>query len=85
MGTSFVNFEKHGLWVNDGALEIWLLLLLHEIDSMPQAPDWLKSLRNQWYIVAAHLINGCAAKTENHKNKFITLCQATLNNFLVVL
>ncbi|MBD0263555.1 MAG: hypothetical protein ICV78_12770 [Tolypothrix sp. Co-bin9] len=51
---------------------------------MPQAPDWLKSLRNQWYIVAAHPFSGCAAKTENHKNKLITLCQATLNNFLVV-
>jgi len=52
MGSTFVEFRNRGFEADDGALEIWLLLLVDAIDKLPSAPQWLKEVREEWYINA---------------------------------
>ena len=48
MGTSFVDYRGGGFWASDGAIEIWLRLLIREIDSRAPVPSWLAELREHW-------------------------------------
>jgi hypothetical protein len=48
MGSTFVDFKGHGFEANDATLEVWLALLVDEIDRMPDAPQWLRDLREEW-------------------------------------
>lgn len=48
---------SYGFWVKDGPLDIWLTALGQTIDEAEDAPDWLRSLRTNWYD--AHQGGGC--------------------------
>jgi hypothetical protein len=48
MGSTFVDFKDHGFEANDATLEVWLALLVDEIDRMQDAPQWLRDLREEW-------------------------------------
>lgn len=39
---------EYGFWVKDGPMQIWLAALAQMIDETKDAPEWLKSLRNEW-------------------------------------
>jgi hypothetical protein len=52
MGSTFVDFGGQGFEAGDPILEVWLLLLVDEIDKMDSAPAWLKALRAEWHVQA---------------------------------
>jgi hypothetical protein len=58
MGSSFVEFQGNGFWVRDSALEIWLSLLVEQIDRDPSPSPWLQDLREQWHVATMGFI-GC--------------------------
>lgn len=52
MGSSFIDFRDYGFWAWDGAVEVWLYLLVQEIDKLESIPDWLKEARDHWLLQA---------------------------------
>lgn len=50
MGSTFVEFRGRGFEANDAQIEIWLLLLVDEIVKLTNPPDWLKEVRQEWYL-----------------------------------
>jgi len=52
MSSTFVRFRGKGFEANDSTLEIWLLLLVHEIDSWGVTSNWLKRTRDEWFLQA---------------------------------
>ncbi len=58
MGSSFVEFHGDGFWVRDGSLEIWLSVLVEQIDRESTPPEWLRDLREQWHVATIGF-NGC--------------------------
>jgi hypothetical protein len=52
MGSTFVEFRDRGFEANNATLEVWLMLLVQEIDAMDSVPDWLREVREDWYIEA---------------------------------
>ncbi len=54
MGTSFTSFRNQEFWTSDGLLEVWLYLLVREIDKYPDPNSWLMNLRDHWLFEATH-------------------------------
>jgi hypothetical protein len=52
MGTSFIDFKGYGFWTRDAGLELWLYLLVQEINSLTSPPDWLKEAQDHWLTQA---------------------------------
>jgi hypothetical protein len=52
MGSTQIDYRGKGFQANDSEMEIWLALLVQEIDSTPTAPDWLREVREEWEIQA---------------------------------
>jgi hypothetical protein len=52
MGSTFVRFGDRGFEASDAQLEIWLLLLVAEIDRLPSPPPWLAEARQEWHLQA---------------------------------
>ncbi len=52
MGSSFIDFKDYGFWSRDDGIEVWLSLLVREIDRLDSVPDWLKEARDHWLLQA---------------------------------
>jgi len=52
MGSSFIDFKNYGFWARDAGIEVWLYLLVQEIDRLESIPDWLKETRDHWHTQA---------------------------------
>ena len=52
MGSTYVDFRGQGFEADDSALEVWLALLVREIDKMDQTPAWLRDIRDEWHLQA---------------------------------
>ena len=52
MGTSRVSFGRKHFDAPDPVLEVWLRLIVDEIDALPEAPDWLRTAREDWQLIA---------------------------------
>jgi len=50
MGSTIVEFRGAGFEASDAVLEVWLHLLVAEIDTLPQVSPWLKEVREDWHI-----------------------------------
>jgi hypothetical protein len=50
MGTSFTRFREKGFWARDGQVEVWLYLLVQEIDRLPSPAAWLREVRESWHV-----------------------------------
>lgn len=50
MGSTTVEFRGAGFEASDAVLEVWLHLLVAEIDTLPQVSPWLKEVREDWHI-----------------------------------
>src|SRR5690349_8573410 len=50
MSSTFVRFRGQGFEANDSALEVWLALLVREIDKMGHLPDWVSEVRDEWHL-----------------------------------
>jgi hypothetical protein len=61
MGTSFTSYRGKGFWARDGQVEVWLYLLVQEIDRLESAPDWLVEVRQDWHVNATLGLTGCVS------------------------
>lgn len=52
MGSTYVTFHGQGFEASDTALEVWLTLLVREIDRLKRAPAWLREARDEWELQA---------------------------------
>jgi hypothetical protein len=52
MGTSRVWFAGNFMDAPDPVLEVWLRLLVLEVDRLERVPDWLRDARNDWQDLA---------------------------------
>jgi hypothetical protein len=60
MGTSYVEFRKHGFWTRDRFLSGWLRILIGEVRTgVPKTP-WLQPLISHWEI-QNEIDGGCMA------------------------
>ncbi|XGV97485.1 MAG: hypothetical protein ACAF41_32790 [Leptolyngbya sp. BL-A-14] len=59
MGHSSVSFRGKHICAKDFKIEVWLFLLVREIDQLPEIPSWLREARDFWYQEATLSINGC--------------------------
>ncbi len=50
MSSTYVDYRNRGFEANDAALELWLALLVKEIDSLEDIPDWLAEVREEWDV-----------------------------------
>lgn len=58
MGTNFVQLGEFGFWANDGHTEMCLLLLVREIDLLPDFPEWLVTARKNWFLYGTEALGG---------------------------
>ena len=67
MGSSYTEFQGNGFWCSDPALEVWLYLLVQEIDKCGELPRWLAEAREHWYLCATVGFTGCiSAALDDH-------------------
>lgn len=52
MGYTFIEFKEQGFDAKDFTLEVWLALLVDEIDCLPELPAWLRETRDDWEVQA---------------------------------
>jgi hypothetical protein len=48
MGSSFIDFKGYGFWARDTHIDLWLYLLVREIDKLESRADWLEAAREHW-------------------------------------
>ncbi len=48
MGATYIDFRGKGFEASDCHIEIWLALMVDEIDKLDQPPDWLHEVRDVW-------------------------------------
>ena len=61
MGTSFTEFSGFGYWSRDGQIEVWLCLLVRQIDKEHDPVEWKLKIRNHFVIQATAGMNGCVS------------------------
>ena len=59
MGSSFIDFKESGFWARDTHIDLWLYLLVQEIDELEAIPDWLREARDHWHEQATLALVGC--------------------------
>jgi hypothetical protein len=59
MGTSYTSFGSEGFWSRDSGIELWLLLLVRELETWPERPIWLDDAIAHWRTQATAGFNGC--------------------------
>jgi hypothetical protein len=50
MGSTYIDFRGKGFEANDSEIEIWLAMMVQEIDQLTQAPEWLHEVREEWNL-----------------------------------
>jgi hypothetical protein len=61
MGTSYTNYGQLGFWARDDTVELWLYLLVGEVDALPASAPWLRQARDDWYLQATVGFVGCVS------------------------
>jgi len=89
MGTSMVRYGDHGFWARDTLLEVWLQLLVRELDEEPDREDWLTEVRDEWEHQATAGYNGYIevklfifAYPDDRRRKLLDVSQATFNKLM---
>ena len=52
MGTSYADYRQLGFWARDDTVELWLWLLVQEVDASLAPSPWLRQAREHWYLHA---------------------------------
>ncbi len=52
MGSTFIEYRGRGFEAGDATLEVWLSLLVREIDRLDDLPQWLRETRDEWELQA---------------------------------
>jgi hypothetical protein len=58
MGTSFVEIDEKGFWMQDSVLELWLRLLALHIDD-PVEGSIGREIRDRWLLASRGYFVGC--------------------------
>src|SRR5262245_36694404 len=53
MSSTFVDFGGKGFEAHDAVLEVWLALLVRQIDELGEAAGWLREARSEWHLQAS--------------------------------
>ena len=61
MGSSFTEYRKKGFWTRDGQIQVWLYLLIEEIDRLVDPPEWLLELRQKLLLQSTLGVNGAVS------------------------
>ncbi|SRR5258708_16103354 len=59
MGSSLVKYRDMGIWAHDSTIQVWLHMLLQEIDAELDQPEWTQYLRQNWFYQATGAGVGC--------------------------
>lgn len=85
MGSSFVIFNNRGFWSGDWTIELWLRLMVEEINKLDKHSDWLQDLRDHWDLQSRGVGTGVTwvgldkyITTEERKETLLALAQSTL-------
>jgi hypothetical protein len=54
MGTSIITYRDKTIETEDAIMEVWLKILVDEIDKLQQKHEWLVDARTEWEIVAVN-------------------------------
>ena len=57
-GVRWTEFRGRGFWSRDGLLEVWLAVLVDELDRRVDGAPWMKSMRDAWLASANVSFNG---------------------------
>lgn len=52
MGTTFVSVDKHGFWMQDTVLELWLRLLALHLEDSPDSDSPVHEIRTKWLLAS---------------------------------
>lgn len=52
MGISKIEYRGKQFSASDSVLEVWLKLLVDEFDKLETAPEWLREMRDDWFVQA---------------------------------
>lgn len=52
MGSTYIEYKGKGFEADDFAIEVWLMLIVQEIDKLDPAPAWLAEMREEWNLQA---------------------------------
>lgn len=52
MSASRIHFHDLHMDAHDAMMQLWLNLLVREIDGLPEIPEWLREAREDWHINA---------------------------------
>lgn len=69
MGSSYVEYHGIGFEANDAALEVWLQLLVREIDALGDVAPWLREMREAWHL---HSTAGFGFGVVPNLDRFVT-------------
>jgi len=69
MGSTYIEYRGRGFEANDGITELWLSLLVDEIDALSDIPPWLREAREDWEVQAREGFN---FGSDPHLDRFVT-------------
>lgn len=62
VGLRWLELRGRGFWCRDGLLEVWLAMLVDEIDARSATPNeanaWMAALREDWHAQATTVFDG---------------------------
>ena len=50
MSTTPIKYNSKAFTSDDNIMAVWLHLVIGEIDGMKELPEWLKEIREDWYV-----------------------------------
>ena len=59
MGSSFTEFDGYGFWERDDALEVWLCVVVKQMDEESRLADWKREIRDDFLLKGTAGFNGC--------------------------
>lgn len=86
MSSSTVHYRGQTFEANDAALEVWLQLLVREIDALDRPAPWMREMRDEWHLqstagfgfgVVPNLDRFAA--DEEHRAVILSLCERALH------
>lgn len=68
VSTSWTEYRGQGFWCRDGMVEVWLALLVDELDEQmrhggARHPRWLRGLREQWLEQVSVIYRGLVSSS----------------------
>ncbi len=76
--SSCVKYYDKYFWAKDLTLMAWMIFIVWEIDHLESQPNWLRQLRDEWYIQATERPNGTGTVDPNLDEYLTSSCRCQL-------